>query len=267
MKKKKITQETHNLIHRFLKAKLQSKLSIIIPIVFMISDALTIYSPIRDLNFMDYRVSMFITGIIAIVINGTPMVISDHMQRYRENSRKGKQAEARENIIWMIGLTVMLIFIFALLFWLRWVGRSDLYSESHIDIFNDSMSSEYVTTQGEDGMTIFLGLMPIATSVFIFAITNKLSIAEKKAILTEMELVSAETEEIRFKLIKQEAEEGSKIDFSTYDEQVYLLYKDIIDTESKIAKIEDDIARQQVAMDPDSVSHIMKGREAINAAQ
>ena len=260
----KRTDNTTNLIRDYLKQLLpkMGKVAVVF-VLAAVTDSFTNYVPIRDLNFMDYRVSMLITIIIAIVLDGTPIIIGDLMNHYSDYKLKNDDKAARIELFWIIGLCGMLLFLFTLLFLLRWNGRNDLYSQSHISIIDGSGS--YHTTQGEDFMTILLGLLPVATSIFTFALTKtNNSLSEIRRIVNRIKYAIADGEIIKLELEVLELYESAEITYSMYDGPINDCYKDIYNAQCELAKIYDDISREKGAYDPDAVTLVTNKREDKN---
>ena len=252
----KVSHKTTKRRIKFWKKKLPRKWIYLIVMLFMAVDALTLVDLMIDLNFMEEVISILLTGAVAVVLDGTPVLISHQLQQFGYCRKLKRTGAAVGHLVWAIFLTVMLLGLFILLFILRWEGRGDLYGQGKAySSFAETDAGGYQTTRGQDAMSVFLGLLPIATSIFSFALTYRGDLQEMYKIQAHIECIHLD-EEITESRIALEHDQRmlDELREMELDAREHQLFEEIAHHLETASKLRTDIAIMIREADPDCVT-------------
>jgi hypothetical protein len=231
------------------------KLILPLILILMAGDMTTIY-PLMDSMFYQSRIlSLMITVIVGLVLEGVPYVAGHFIMR------KNKDVKTMVTLA-VLGAAFFTTFLGV--FFLRMNSQDLQYQAMGADL---SISSEigeekevvFTPTEGQKSMTLLLSVLPLCTSVLALGIScaytpqeleeehNALAVIQMEELLANMDAVE---NEIR--------EEGER-DLDAYDNALYQTRMEDLENLARIEKLE---ARRLLALKlgtPEAVSHLLEG--------
>lgn len=227
-------------------------------LILVAGDMATIYPLIEAMFYQSMILSLAVTVIAGLVLEGIPCVAAHYIL---------KKQKDRKDIIALAALGIAFLTVFILLFYLRLNSQdlqyqaagAELSIEGVTDIVGSEVETVFTPTKGQKAMTMLLAFLPLITSVLALALSCAYRPEELKKERDELAEVKLSKLLADMEAYTNEVKKETERDLTAYDEALYQSRQEDLDCLAKMEKYE---VRKMLAIrlgTPDAVSHLLEG--------
>lgn len=231
----------------------------VIIIICMAGDFMTIFPLIDSMLYQSAGQVFMVTAVAILLLDGIPYIAGGFYMK--------EEKTASDKIWFVVLMTVFFVTVIAL-FYLRWNTQELQYDTTEtkltVSTFEETGDTEeevFKPTAGQKAMTLFLGFLPVGTSMITFAASCMYSISKTKREYNKSLRIKLLDMENDLGVQEEEIRKELEWDMQKYDEGMFLLNLDDIKQLEVIAKLK---VREKLAEKlgtPDSVSKLLEGEE------
>lgn len=235
------------------------KQGLVLPLLLglMLGDMATIYPLMDAICYQNAILSLAITLIFGLALEGIPYAAAHFILK----ERKGKR-----DVIALTALGIIFLLAFFLLFFLRVNSQELQYQAAGAELsvsgmFEEEIETVFSPTKAQKSMTLLLGFMPLITSVFALVLGCAYSPKELRRERDELAEIELSKLLADVKASSKEIEKEWERDLTAYDDALFQSRQADLDNFAEMEKYE---VRKMLAIKlgtPDAVSRLLERSE------